>query len=251
MRTTAPMPFISSALPRADRLISSLLIALSALLACVGCKSTPDKEIKAWNSNLIEIQQSSAKYPNLAVALNASLVQAKKTWESAKSITDPEAQLAKMKLANEQVRMVSRPLSLVELKLQDVERDLNRLSRKNIVGLKVLAQERSLDNLSRGLSESRAQLNGLVFKDPAQAAEHLNQMLLSVRSLKGRSGSAVKRFAKVKRGQTKARIERRKARRAAKDQAKRPAQKPQRRIIKKTSRPTTRRRSSSKSKSKR
>lgn len=184
-----------------------VLCMLSVTFGLTACKSTPDKESAHWREGLVQVEESIRLYPNFATVLTATRAQATKTWKSAEAISDPKAQLEKMKVANDQLRTVNRPLRLLEIKLKDVERDLDRLTRKRLMGLDHLSREKSINMISSHLSGIRGQLTGIVHKDPIIAAKALEDMLRDARALRTKSSKSLKRFSKSKSNAIKRKIQ--------------------------------------------
>ena len=175
----------------------ALLITLTFTLSA--CKSTPAKEEESWKRNRIEMDESINMYPNLKGALVANRTRANEMWKRAKTIADEKTRLKAMKDANGVMRQVVGPLRRIELQLDTVEREVNRLSRKRLTGSAVMQREQALSTLTRDLERARQSLHSVSFQDPMQAKLYLDQQYKRSSGLRNRSQAVRKRFTKIKR----------------------------------------------------
>ena len=128
-------------------LVSFSLRILLLLFMVSACSSSPEKEIKNWKNNIIDLQDSIRMYPNLTGALTANLNQSSLLWKKAKSIGDPNLQLEAMKKANASARKLVKVLRQIESKLDTVQRRVNTLSRLPLKGNLIMKRERALQGL--------------------------------------------------------------------------------------------------------
>ena len=177
--------------------VLALLITLTFTLSA--CKSTPAKEEENWKRNRIEMDESIKIYPNLKGALITNRTQAHEMWKRAKTIANEKARLKAMKDANGVMRQVVGPLRRIELQLETVEREVNRLSRKRLTGAAVMQREQALSTLTRDLERARQSLHSVSFQDPVQAKLYLDKQYKRSSGLRSRSRSVHKRFTKIKR----------------------------------------------------
>ncbi len=74
-------------------------IALSTLLVAA-CKKDEAELTADWNRHIEDVQKYAAKYPGFKAALDARLAEAQKTFDQAKTSSDPGARTAKIAEAN-------------------------------------------------------------------------------------------------------------------------------------------------------
>ena len=181
-----------------------------------GCKSTPEKEEQKWTETQAQVEESLRMYPKMQDALKANQATATQMWEAAKALSDDAAKMEAMKAANERADLILRPLQLLEMKLDSIQRDIDHISRKRLKGTAILQRERALDSLNRDIDRERRSLQEVSLTDPQQLADLLDQMWTRVNGLSNRSSQLRSHLSKVKRSQTQKRIEREAQREAPK-----------------------------------
>ena len=183
-------------------LVSFSLRILLLLFMVSACSSSPEKEIKNWKNNIIDLQDSIRMYPNLKGALTANLNQSSLLWKKAQSIGDPNLQLEAMKKANASARKLVKVLRQIESKLDTVQRRVNTLSRLPLKGNLIMKRERALQGLDRSLQQVRNTLTKTPMNDPLQAHSFLIKQAGLTTNVWRRSDSVLKQFKKLKRSQS-------------------------------------------------
>ena len=236
--TALKPPHLSSISGHNRMLCKSLITLITLIFGISACTSTPAKEEENWKRNKIDMEESIKIYPNLKVALVANRTQATDMWTKAQAISDEKARLKAMKAANGTMRQVVGPLRRIEMRLESVERDINRLSQKRLTGAAVMRREQALTTLNRDLERARQELHNISFQDPMQAKMFLDKQYNQSTGLRNRSKSIHKRFTNIKRSRVRAKAVQRDIRRM---QNKKTSAQPRRTTVKPTTRSTTRR----------
>jgi hypothetical protein len=188
---------------RLSTLFSFSLRSFLLLFLVTACSSSPEKEIKNWKKNVVDLEESMRIYPNLKGALTANLNQASQLWKKAQGITDPKMQIKAMQDANAMARQMVSPLRQIESKLDTVQRRVTEISRMRLKGNLIMKRERALEGLDRSVQAVRKALTQTPMQDPLQAGPFLKQNVTQATNVWRRSDSVLKQFRKLKRSQGK------------------------------------------------